>query len=118
VPAPYFGYSSGPIAAGLAAIDGHQKIYLIGFDLGPSPANTINNLYAGTEFYKPVSARPTYTGNWVKQLIKIASDHKFVQFVRVVGATTAEVAEFAAVKNFTHVDLLTFVDRINNTKDL
>jgi len=118
VPAPYFGYSSGPIAAGLAAIDGHQKIYLIGFDLGPGPANTINNLYAGTEFYKPVSARPTYTGNWVKQLIKIASDHKFVQFVRVVGATTAEVAEFAAVKNFTHVDLLTFVDRINNTKDL
>ena len=118
VPAPYFGYSSGPIAAGLAAIDGHQQIYLLGFDMGPSSINTINNLYAGTEFYKPVSARPTYTGNWVKQLIKIASDHKFVQFVRVTGATTAPIAELATVRNLTHVDLLTFVDRINNPKDL
>ena len=118
VPKDYFGYSSGPIAVGLAAIDGHQLIYLLGFDMGPSPTNTINNLYAGTEFYKPATARPTYTGNWVRQLVKIMSNHKSVQFVRVTGATTAHIVEFDTVRNFKQVDLPTFVDRINNPKDL
>jgi hypothetical protein len=118
VPKPYFGYSSGPIAVSLAAIDGYTQIYLLGFDMGPSPQNTINNLYAGTEFYKSATASPTYTGNWVRQLVKIMSDHKSVQFVRVTGDTTAHITEFNTVKNLTHVDLPTFVDRINNPKDL
>jgi hypothetical protein len=41
-----------------------------------------------------------------------------VQFVRVCGATTAQIPEFNAIPNFTHVDLSTFLDRINNKKDL
>ena len=48
IPKPYFGFSSGPVAVGLAAVDGCRRIYLLGFDLGPSPEKTINNLYAGT----------------------------------------------------------------------
>jgi hypothetical protein len=118
VPKPYFGFSSGPIATGLAAQDGHTHIYLLGFDMGPTENNTINNLYAGTEFYKRVDAPPTFTGNWIKQLCRIARDHPAVQFVRVQGATTATISEFNSVPNFTHVDLATFVDRINNKKDL
>jgi len=118
VPKPYFGFSSGPIATGLAAQDGHVHIYLLGFDMGPTPNNTINNLYAGTDFYKRVDAPPTFTGNWIKQLCRIARDYPSVQFVRVCGATTAVVAELNAVPNFTHVDLETFIDRINNKKDL
>jgi hypothetical protein len=86
--------------------------------MGPSENNTINNLYAGTEFYKQPDAPPTFTGNWIKQLCGIAKDHPGVQFVRVRGATTAPVAEFNAVPNFTHLDLSTFLDRINNKKDL
>lgn len=118
VPKPYFGFSSGPIATGLAAQDGHTHIYLLGFDMGPTETNTINNLYAGTEFYKKVDAPPTFTGNWTKQLCQIARDHPAVQFVRVCGATTASITELNAVPNFTHVDLATFVGRINNKKDL
>jgi hypothetical protein len=118
VPKPYFGFSSGPIATGLAAQDGHTQIYLLGFDMGPTENNTINNLYAGTEFYKRTDAPPTFTGNWIKQLCRIARDHSSVQFVRVRGATTAPIPELNAVPNFTHVDLSTFVDRINNKKDL
>ena len=114
----YFGFSSGPIATSLAAQDGHTHIYLLGFDMGPTVNNTINNLYAGTEFYKRIDAPPTFTGNWVKQLCRIAKDHPGVQFVRVRGATTAVVAELNTVPNFTHVDLATFLDRINNKKDL
>ena len=118
VPKAYFGFSSGPLAAGIAAIDGHQCIYLLGFDMGPSPEKTINNLYAGTEFYKPVSAAPTFTGNWIQQLTKIMTEHRRVRFVRVQGPTTASIAQFDTIPNLTHVALTTFTDRINNKKDL
>ena len=118
VPKPYFGYSSGPIAVSLAALDQHQIIYLVGFDMGPSATKTINNVYAGTEFYKPATAAPTFTGNWIRQLVKIMHDFRHAQFVRVAGATTARLAELESVPNLTHLDLATFVDRINNKKDL
>ncbi len=118
VPKDYFGYSSGPIATALAALDGHQRIYLLGFDMGPAAGNTINNLYAGTEFYKPKSAQPTYTGNWIRQLLQIMKDNKTTSFVRVTGPTTARIAEFVGVRNLEHVDIDTFVHRINNPKDL
>jgi hypothetical protein len=118
VPKPYFGYSSGPIAVSLAALDQHQIIYLVGFDMGPTATNTINNVYAGTEFYKPTTAAPTFTGNWIRQLVKIMHDFRQTQFVRVAGATTARLAELESVPNLAHLDLDTFVDRINKQKDL
>jgi len=118
VPQHYFGFSSGPIAAGIAAIDGHKRIYLLGFDMGPSENNTINNIYAGSEFYKRVDAPPTFTGNWVKQLTKIMDDHRQVSFVRVHGPTTAHIPQFANINNLTKLDLDVFTDRINNKKDL
>jgi len=118
VPKPYFGYSSGPIAVSLAALDQHQIIYLVGFDMGPTATNTINNVYAGTEFYKPTTAAPTFTGNWIRQLVKIMHDFRQTQFVRVYGATTARLAKLESVPNLAHLDLDTFVDRINKQKDL
>ena len=118
VPKPYFGFSSGPIATGLAAQDGHVHIYLLGFDMAPTPANTINNLYAGTEFYKRVDAPPTFTGNWVKQIRKICEDFHQIKFVRVCGATTACINDLENIKNLEHLDLAIFLDRINNKKDL
>ena len=42
----YKGYSSGPNAAGLALVDGHSDIYLIGMDLGTTNG-MFNNIYAG-----------------------------------------------------------------------
>ncbi len=86
--------------------------------MGPTENNTINNVYAGTEFYKRIDAPPTFTGNWIKQLCRIAKDYPGVQFVRVRGATTAQIPELNVMSNFTHVDLTTFLDRINNKKDL
>ena len=118
MPKPYFGFSSGPIAVGLAALDGHTCIYLLGFDMGPSTANTINNLYAGTEFYRDINEPPTYTGNWIKQLAQIMTEYKSVKFVRIQGPTTAQIPQLDTIRNLTHVDLATFTDRINNKKDL
>jgi len=118
IPKPYFGYSSGPVATGLAAIDGHRRIYLVGFDLGPTSTKTINNLYAGTEFYRPSTAAPTFTGNWIRQLTRIMTEHGQVRFVRVQGPTTAHIKEFELIPNLAHMDITVFLDRINNKKDL
>ena len=118
VPDPYFGYSSGPIAVAIAAQDGHRQVYMLGFDMGPTENKQFNNIYAGTEFYKPANALPTYTGNWVKQLVKITGDFPLTQFIRVCGKTTASIPELDSSKNLQHQALDTFLDRINNKKDL
>jgi hypothetical protein len=111
VPVAYFGYSSGPIACALAAQAGHTAIYMLGFDMGPAQNHQFNNVYAGTEFYKMPTAAPTFTGNWIKQLIRIAQDFPLVQFVRVHGPTTAEITQFAAVSNFKSMDLSEFLNQ-------
>jgi len=117
VPNPYFGYSSGPIAAAIAAQDGHHCIYMLGFDMGPINHNQFNNVYAGTEFYKRPDAPPTFTGNWVKQIIRITTDFPLSEFVRVYGPTTAAIAEFNAVSNLKSINLPEFLQIYNTTID-
>lgn len=104
----YFGYSSGPIAVALAAEHGASKIYMLGFDMGPVGNNQFNNVYAGTEFYKRVDAPPTFTGNWIKQLLHIAKDFSATKFVRVHGLTTAAISQFDNVANFETLNILDF----------
>lgn len=118
IPQDYFGFSSGPIATALAALDKNIAIYLIGFDMGPATNGKFNNIYADTEFYKKSSAVPTYTGNWVRQLITVTKDFPKVSFYRVKGATTADIHELNGVKNLAHMPMEDFLNRINNTKDL
>ena len=117
VPHEYYGYSSGPIATGIAALDHHLIIYMIGFDMGPVNSK-FNNIYADTDFYRKSDATPVFTGNWTKQIRKICEDFPKTQFVRVQGKTTADIAEFATIKNLVHLPIHTFLDRINNQKDL
>lgn len=117
VPQEYFGFSSGPIATSLAALDGAVSIYLVGFDMGPYN-RAFNNVYADTEFYKKSNAPPTFTGNWAKQLVRIAKDFPNCMFYRVHGTTTAVVPEFEKVPNLKPLDMSEFLNRINNTKDL
>ena len=118
IPQAYYGFSSGPAAVGIAAEDGRQQIYLIGFDLGPDQQNRFNNLYAGTEFYKAVDAPPTYTGNWVRQIKTVVKSFPKTSFTRVIGPATADIDDFANLPNFQNLDQATFLDRINKQKDL
>ena len=118
VPQPYFGYSSGPIAAALAAQDQNIAVYLVGFDMGPVGHNQFNNVYADTEFYKKSSARPTFSGNWARQLVQVMKDFPKTNFFRVKGATTAEILEFNGVPNLVTMPMQDFLNRLNNTKDL
>lgn len=117
VPQKYFGYSSGPIATGLACIDGAETVYLVGFDMGPVN-NKFNNIYADTEFYKKSTAVPTYTGNWARQIAGIIKEYPSKSFVRVIGDTSAEIREFAFIPNYQTLPMLEFLNRINNAKDL
>jgi len=114
----YFGYSSGPVAVGQAALDGARAVYLIGFDMGPNRTGRFNNIYADTEFYKKSSANPTFTGNWVRQIKQIAKDFPKVSFFRIMGDTTAEIQDLKAIPNMMHMPIADFQNRINNTKEL
>jgi len=114
IPVQYHGFSSGPVAVALAAIHGHDCIYLLGFDLGADANQQFNNMYADTEFYKKTGDSPTYTGNWCRQICQITRDFPTVNFVRVCGDTTADVPEFGALPNLTHEDLASFANSINN----
>lgn len=118
IPQNYFGFSSGPIAVGVAALDRNIAVYLIGFDMGPAQNNRFNNVYADTQFYKKSNSLPTYTGNWARQLATVIKDHPKVSFYRVQGETTASVNELNGLPNLRHMPIADFLNRINNTKDL
>jgi hypothetical protein len=119
VPRPYFGFSSGPIALALAAAENAGgRIYLLGFDLGPTESGRFNNLFADTEYYKKSEAGPTFTGNWIRQMITVMRDHPDRQFLRVYGSTTAVITEFESVRNLERVEISEFQRRINTSKDL
>jgi len=119
VPRPYFGFSSGPIALALAAAENaNSRVYLLGFDLGPTESGRFNNLFADTEHYKRSEAAPTFTGNWTRQMITVMRDHPDCQFLRVYGRTTAVISDFEAVRNLERVDMVEFLRRINTPKDL
>jgi hypothetical protein len=118
IPQDWYGFSSGPVAVALAAQDKNLAVYMLGFDLGPVQGDKFNNIYAGTEFYKASSARPTFTGNWVRQIQNITKTFPNTNFFRVVGPTTAEITEFKSIANMAHMPMADFLDRINNTKDL
>lgn len=117
IPQQYFGFSSGPVAVSLAALDRHRTIYLVGFDMGPTKTGKFNNIFADTEFYKKSSNPPTYSGNWVRQLLTIAKDFPKCNFFRVKGDTTAEISDLSGAKNLAHMTMVEFQNRINNRTD-
>jgi hypothetical protein len=91
----------------------------LGFDMGPADSGGFNNVYADTEFYKKSTSTPTYTGNWIRQLCTVFDDFSATSFVRVMGKTTADVAEFSKVKNLEFSSMSDFENRINTIpKDL
>ena len=114
VPKAYFGYSSGPIAVAIAAQNKHEKIYLIGFDMGPVEGKRFNNIYAGTEFYKSTDSLPTFTGNWTRQLMQITQDYSMIEFIRVCGSTTSTISEFVKISNLKSMDIHLFKDQVLN----
>jgi len=112
----YFGFSSGPVAVGQAALDGARAVYLVGFDMGPTRNGRFNNCYADTEFYKKSSANPTFTGNWVNQIKTITRDFPKTSLFRITGDTTAEIRDLLGVANLSHMAMADFQNRVATKK--
>jgi hypothetical protein len=91
---------------------------MLGFDMAPSSSMRFNNVYAGTEFYKSPDAAPTFTGNWIRQLITIAGDFPTAQFIRVCGPTSADIKEFKNIQNFDNMDIKLFRHRLDTNDGL
>lgn len=108
------GYSSGPIACKLASLDKHDIQFLIGFDFA-STNDRINNVYAGTNGYWPVTNKPTYHGNWVKQFAEIFEEFPEYKYYRVLdNAITYVPDDWNQVNNIENINLETFNMMLNS----
>lgn len=80
---PHKGWSSGPTALWFAASQGHETIYIFGFDY-QGVDGKFNNVYADTFNYKRSTDAATYYGNWLSQTEKIIKEFRHIRFFRVV----------------------------------
>jgi hypothetical protein len=101
----------------LAAIDRQDPVYLLGFDLGADLGGRFNNVYAGTEFYKAPGDRPTFAGNWVRQMVRVANDFPDQRFIRVMGSTSAAILDFDRTKNICSMAMQDFLLAINKVEE-
>ena len=111
----YKGYSSGPNAAGLALVDGHSDIYLIGMDLGTTNG-MFNNIYAGTQYYKKELDPPTFAGNWVRQILELCEKFQSRQFYRVEGKESAYIKTFNNIPNMRILAMDKFLEMVNTCR--
>ncbi len=80
---PHKGWSSGPTALWFAASQGHQVIYIFGFDYQGLDGK-FNNVYADTFNYKKSTDAATYFGNWLSQTEKVIREFRHTKFFRVI----------------------------------
>ena len=80
---PHKGWSSGPTALWFAASQGHQEIFILGFDYQGIDGK-LNNVYADTFNYKKSTDTATFHGNWLSQTEKVIKEYKNTKFYRVV----------------------------------
>jgi hypothetical protein len=109
----HYGFSSGPVAAKLAANHGHKVIYLLGFDL-IGDAGMQNNVYSGTANYRPKDHSATYYGNWVNQFTTIMSEHQSQMFVRVLPDDGMVPYQWLQMPNYRNQQVQQFWSDINN----
>lgn len=81
---PHKGWSSGPTALWFAAEQGHNHIYIFGFDY-QGLQGKFNNVYADTYNYKKQNDAATFHGNWLSQTERTLRDFKHTQFYRVIN---------------------------------
>jgi hypothetical protein len=81
---PHKGWSSGPTALWHASTQGHQEIYIFGFDY-QGLQGKFNNVYADTYNYKKSKDVATFHGNWLTQTEKTIKDFRNIQFHRVIN---------------------------------
>lgn len=101
-------YNSGTLAMYLACFDGHEKVYLYGFD-----GETGANMYANTPGYQPNNDTVNDVF-WNKAMLQIMSLYSEVEFIRVApNAGYSCPDEWASLLNFRQIDYQKFHIEIN-----
>jgi len=108
---PHKGWSSGPTALWLACQQGHQTIYIFGFDYAGEEGK-FNNVYADTFNYKKSSDAATFFGNWLSQTEKTVKDNPNVKFFRVVEEGTFIPDKLVGIPNLQNITYEQFQQRV------
>jgi len=106
------GWSSGPVAVRYACKE-NQTVYLLGFDLSGPEKSQINNIYAGTEHYKPVDAPLTYYGNWSGQIVRTWEEFPNVNFIRVIEDYCHTPKEWQRYEKYSEMPMNSFIEWLN-----
>ncbi len=107
---PSKGWSSGPTALDFASEQGHETIYILGFDyqgIGPEHKR-VNNLYSGTPNYKREHDTSTYYGNWLRQTTTVLQKNSKKRYIRVLATEKAFIPE--PFENFANISHITVED--------
>lgn len=112
---PHKGWSSGPTALWFACSQGHQEIYILGFDYQGIDGK-FNNVYADTFNYKKSTDSATYFGNWLTQTEKVIKEFPNVKFYRVTANNGFIPDKLAAgYNNLIHITVDDFEKKFNGT---
>lgn len=83
--------NSGALAAYLAAVSGHKKVYLLGFDNFYS--GDYNNVYADTYGYDEKKSGPQDHSSWVENMNNLFIDFPNTEFIHVCPAEGSPAPE-------------------------
>ena len=116
---PSLGWSSGPTALKMAAEQGFEHIYILGFDYEGHLANEknktrmFNNIFKDTRNYKNSKDSATFYGNWMNQTKNILKDFPKQQFYRVTPRSWFRPKDLEFNNNFKHIDIEEFLQIYN-----
>ena len=110
---PYDPYTdAGTTAAYIAAFDGHQRVYMIGFDGQDTPGHNYN-VYAGSHNYDPLTATVS-DARWVEDRTTLFKTYNETEFIRVSLKGREPIPEpWRYCSNFRAIGLNEFVREVD-----
>jgi hypothetical protein len=105
---PSKGWSSGPTALWHASdMTDYDTIYILGFDF-EGTGQLVNNIYSGTQNYKPAHEKATYFGNWLKQTVITCQNNPKKRYIRVLGESFFTPPELTKLENVENIHVRDF----------
>tara|TARA_B100001093_G_C26672235_1_gene946698 strand:+ start:427 stop:1029 length:603 start_codon:yes stop_codon:yes gene_type:complete len=113
IPEKYKGHSSGPAALGIASESNVSYLYMIGMDL-KGVNNKINNIYAGTRYYRQKNDIATIFDNWITQVENIFRNFSHKRYIHVNPLDNFIPDQWSKHNNYDTMNLDDFQRMINN----
>ena len=101
-------FNAGAMAAYMAAFDGHQRVFMLGFDGIDTPNNNYN-MFANTANY-PALNYPINEEYWVRSLTTVMNVYSDTEFIRVCPTKKFRTPDaWKDCLNFRQIDFRQFV---------